>query len=220
MKITFEPLPLSSGLVSKYDELAGRWSDTYASSELVYRRRAQLVRALGRPSLVPGDRVLELGCADGGLAEHLLELGLIVEAVDVSPAMIARARARLGSRAQLAVADLREYQPSAPVAATIGFRVLPYAGELTPFFRDLGRWTERKLVFDLVPSTGPSLQTVERSLRAAGFDRIARRCWLLPARTRVPPPLRPLVFALERVTPLAQAIVRHRFSVVVAAWRT
>lgn len=208
-----------AGVAAKYDGLARNWSASYATPGVFFRRRARFVCELG-PALEPGDRVLEVGCADGALAQELLDLGLVVEAVDISGEMVARARQRVGGRAVVGVADFLEYRPSRPVAATIGFRVLRYVPELTRFFARLAEFTERKLVFDLVPSTGPALADVERSLRAGGFDEIVVHPWLLPARTALPAPARPLVTALERVGPLAQAVVRRRFSVIIAAWRS
>jgi SAM-dependent methyltransferase len=199
----------------KYDRLAERWSeDAYADPDLFYRRRASLVRTVG-PALEPGDRVLELGCADGGLSARLAEAGLEVHGIDVSPAMIERAQARV-PRATFAVGDVNEIAPAAPVAATIGFRVLPYVDDLTAFFTRVASFSEKKILFDLIPSTGPSLEDVSRALSEAGLFDVEMRPWLLPARTPLPRALRPVVFALER-TPLAKPIVKRRFSAIVAA---
>ncbi len=57
---------------------------------------------------VDGRRVLEVGCGAGPLTELLLDAGADVTAIDVSPGMLALARARLGDRATLMVADLSE----------------------------------------------------------------------------------------------------------------
>ncbi|MEU6329468.1 class I SAM-dependent methyltransferase [Streptomyces sp. NPDC047049] len=45
-------------------------------------------------SLPPGGRVLDLGCGSGGNLAHLATLGMRAVGVDVSPAQLAKARAR------------------------------------------------------------------------------------------------------------------------------
>jgi trans-aconitate methyltransferase len=206
-----------SSVRQKYDTLAPSYSDdTYADPGLFYRRRADLVRSLaGR--LSPGARILELGCADGGLSAVLVEDGFLVEGVDASVPMVERARHRVPSPAEFHVGDLNEYAPAAPVAATVGFRVLPYANSLPAFFARVASFSTEKILFDLVPSTGPTLETVRAALREAALDRVEIRPWLLPARTSVPRAALPVIGALEYAGPLGLAISRLRFSVVVAA---
>jgi SAM-dependent methyltransferase len=62
-----------------------------------------VVRALG---LVPGDRLLELGCGTGELAAALADRGLAVHAVDRSPAMIDMAIRRHGPDVNWICADV------------------------------------------------------------------------------------------------------------------
>lgn len=206
-----------TGTEEKYDSLAASWSDSaYADPGRFYRRRADVVASLGG-SLPSGGRILELGCADGGLSAVLVADGFFVEGVDSSPRMIERARRRVRGGAAFSVADLNEHSPSAPVAATIGFRVLPYVHSLPEFFARVASFSTEKILFDLVPSSGPTLETVRSALHEAGLHRIDVHPWLLPARTRVPGAALGAVSALERVHPLALAISRRRFSVVVAA---
>jgi SAM-dependent methyltransferase len=52
--------------------------------------------AVERGGLTPGSRVLEVGCGTGKLTERLVERGLLVDAVDPGPNMIATARKRVG----------------------------------------------------------------------------------------------------------------------------
>ena len=52
--------------------------------------------AIGRGQLVPGARALEVGCGTGKLTEALVARGLLVDAVDPGPRMIALARKRTG----------------------------------------------------------------------------------------------------------------------------
>ena len=73
-------------LAPRYDEL---WTDTpvgRAQRDAVWRVIDQLFRA--------GDCVLDIGCGTGEDAVHLSARGVLVHAVDASPAMVARARER------------------------------------------------------------------------------------------------------------------------------
>src|SRR5205085_1164046 len=69
-------------------------------------------------------------------------------AVDASEEMVRAARAR-GARVELA--DLNDYAPPEPVAATTCFRAIYYARDRRAFFRQVAAYTEKKLVFDLNP---------------------------------------------------------------------
>ncbi|HMI82100.1 MAG TPA: class I SAM-dependent methyltransferase [Solirubrobacterales bacterium] len=55
-----------------------------------------------------GNRLLDVGCGTGLSFLPMLERGWEVTACDVSPEMIERARAKVGDRARLVVADMRE----------------------------------------------------------------------------------------------------------------
>ena len=52
-----------------------------------------------------GSRVLDVGCGTGTQLERYLAAGCDVSGIDTSPAMLARARERLGSAADLRLAD-------------------------------------------------------------------------------------------------------------------
>ncbi len=73
-------------LAPRYDEL---WTETAigrAQRDAVWRVTDKLFCA--------GDRVLDVGCGTGEDAAHLVGRGISVRAVDASPAMVVRARAR------------------------------------------------------------------------------------------------------------------------------
>jgi demethylmenaquinone methyltransferase/2-methoxy-6-polyprenyl-1,4-benzoquinol methylase len=55
--------------------------------------------------------VLELACGPGAWTERLLERAVSVTAVDAAPEMLARAKARVGSRARFIQADLFTWTP-------------------------------------------------------------------------------------------------------------
>lgn len=56
-------------------------------------------------------RILDAGCAAGGLTARLAERGAKVVGVDIAPSLIEIARSRLGSRAEFQVADLARPLP-------------------------------------------------------------------------------------------------------------
>src|SRR5947208_12722982 len=87
-----------------------------------YVRTAAPVEAFGHKLLdrleLRGDEtVLDAGCGTGGVTEQLLARvpdGRVI-GVDGSPAMIERARERLGDRAELRLGDLLELELEEPV---------------------------------------------------------------------------------------------------------
>ena len=198
---------------SKYAPQAERWTeDAYADAAAYLAHRAQLIVALG-PRLEPGDSVLDLACGDGGLAEHLP--GFRYLGVDSSPEMVGAGR-RLGR--ELVLGDLNQYEPPHPVTATTCFRAIYYARDRLEFFRHVGGFTERKLVFDLNPRQYP-LDGVQADLRAAGFDRLDLRPFFVPQTRSLPAPAARLLEAAESVGPLARALLRARFTYLCAASR-
>jgi ubiquinone/menaquinone biosynthesis C-methylase UbiE len=76
-----------------------------------------LDRTLALAELAPGAAALDLGCGNGMVALQLAERrGLRVEAVDVAPAMLALARARIGDRGAPGSVTLREASAEAVLA--------------------------------------------------------------------------------------------------------
>lgn len=92
-----------------YDQMA----DVYAGDADVHPVNA----AYDRPAIldmvgdIRGKRVLDVGCAAGALSEALLDRGARVVGIDLNPRFVARARERLGSRAEVHVADLAAPMP-------------------------------------------------------------------------------------------------------------
>lgn len=91
---------------------------------------------------VRGKRVLDVGCASGGLTEALLERGATVVGIDLNPRLIERARERLGTRATFRVADISASMPFFEsdsfdvVAASL---VLHYLADWGPPLREFAR---------------------------------------------------------------------------------
>jgi SAM-dependent methyltransferase len=197
----------------KYAPQAERWSeDAYADADAYLAHRAELILSLG-PALAAGDTVLDLACGDGGVARFLPGLGYL--GVDASPEMVEAGR-RQGRN--LALADLNDYVPPEPVAATTIFRAIYYARDRAAFFRHVAGYTQRKLVFDLNPRQY-RLADVRRDLREAGFTELELRPFFAPQRVALPRPAVAALRVLEHAGPLARLLLAVRFSYVCAAFR-
>jgi len=202
----------------QYRRKASGWSDAeYADGHTYLARRAELVVSLG-PRLHSGDTVLDLACGDGGLGAFLLDEGIAYQGVDMTAEMVAAARQRLGDDAVVEHADLNDYVPPAPVAATTVFRAVYYARDRRAFFEHVASFTTRKLVFDLNPRQY-RVDDVLADLRAAGFDHVDLRPFFVPQRVALPRPLVALLRLVERSGPVARLALRLRFTYLVAASR-
>jgi SAM-dependent methyltransferase len=197
----------------KYAQGADRWSETaYADADAYLAHRAELVVALG-PRLDPCEAVGDLACGDGGLAEFLPEQRY--RGVDASAEMV-EAATRAGR--DVVRADLNEYEPPEPVAATTIFRAIYYARDRRAFVARVAGYTEKKLVFDLNPRQY-SLADVRADLEAAGLDRLELRPFFVPQTRRLPRRAVRALVALERSGPLARLLLRFRFTYLCAAFR-
>jgi SAM-dependent methyltransferase len=197
----------------KYAGNAAGWSDEqYADARVYLARRAEFVRSLG-PRLAAGDIVLDLACGDGGLADFLPEQRYV--GVDASEDMVAAGRSR---GRELVAADLNDYEPPQPVQATTIFRAIYYARDRPALFLKIGGYTEKKIVFDLNPRQY-SLAEVRADLRAAGFDQFDGRPFFVPQTRALPLPVALGLRGLEHARPLAELVLRVRFTLLCAASR-
>jgi SAM-dependent methyltransferase len=190
------------------------WTDReYADPVPYLRHRGDLVMSLGAP-LVPGDRLVDLACGDGGLADFLP--GIEYLGVDGSEAMVDEARSK---RRTVEHADLNGWTPAAPVAATTLFRALYYTTDRRAFFRHAAGYTEKKVVFDLNPRQY-AVDDVVADLRAAGLPKVVLRPFFVPQTRALPGPVGAALVAAERTGPLARLALRVRFTYLVAASRS
>jgi len=79
----------------------------------VYARNSRFVSDLASPLVEllaarPGERILDLGCGDGVLTRHLMDLGCDVLGVDASEEMVSAARAR-GVEARVVDASILDF---------------------------------------------------------------------------------------------------------------
>jgi SAM-dependent methyltransferase len=189
------------------------WSEReYADPVPYLRHRAELILGLG-PRLEPGDGLCDLACGDGGLADFLPAIQYV--GVDADPRMVEEARSK---GREITLADLNEFEPELPVAATTIFRAIYYARDRLAFFRHVAGYTERKLVFDLNPRQY-RLDDVAADLRSAGFARLVTRPFFVPQTVALPRPLAGVLVAAEQAGPLARLALRVRFTYLIAAWR-
>ena len=84
------------------------------------------------------------------------------------------------------------------------------------FFAHARAYTTTKLVFDLNPRQY-RVEDVLADLRAAGFDSVALRPFLVPQTVSLPSPALAVAKALERSGPLARLALHVRFTYLVAA---
>lgn len=82
-----------------WDEAADEFDDQPDHGLRAPRVRAAWAACLAR-WIPPGSDVLDVGCGTGSLTALLLEAGHRVTGIDSSPRMIAKARAKVGDRAQ------------------------------------------------------------------------------------------------------------------------
>jgi len=199
-------------VLRKYDAVAERYSaHDYADAERYYARRARLVVAHG-PPLGAGSSVLDIACGDGGLGPHLIALGLDYHGVDASERMVEVGRRELGDRV---VHGSFDYVPPGPVDATTIFRSLYLVPDRRAFLARVRGYTRKKLVFDFDPRAYSTVELLA-DVRAAGWERIELRPFLMPQRARLPRPLQAALWALEPL-PGARALTRVRFPLLLSA---
>jgi len=199
-------------VVPKYDAIAERYSaHDYADAERYYARRAKLVVEHG-PRLAAGDSVLDIACGDGGLGRQLLAFGIDYRGIDGSEAMVEVARRALGDRVGPGTFD---YVPPVEVDATTIFRSLYLVPDRRAFLARVRGFTRRKLVFDFDPraySTGELIADV----RAAGWERVELRPFLMPQRVKLPRLVQTALWSVEPM-PGARLLTRVRFPLLVSA---
>jgi len=95
---------------SYFDDVYLREYEPLFTLERDRREVARLLDVLGLPS---GSRVLDVPCGQGRHAHLLAEAGFLVDGVDLSPQLLARARARgMGPTLQYHERDMRRLAPS------------------------------------------------------------------------------------------------------------
>ncbi len=128
-----EPIPTRDA----YSE----WAKIYDSNE---NRTRDLDALVLRTTELPldGAAVIELGAGTGKNTEYLASRAASVLALDLSPAMLERARARaLGDHVSFAEHDITRPWPCADAVAdlVVGNLVLEHVDDLAPVYAEIGR---------------------------------------------------------------------------------
>jgi SAM-dependent methyltransferase len=89
-----------------YDAFAASYDDF--NHRYMYERWTGKLLALAQAAGLQGKRLLDVGCGTGLSFVALLDRGFEVTGCDISPGMLDEARERVGDRATLAEADMRD----------------------------------------------------------------------------------------------------------------
>jgi predicted TPR repeat methyltransferase len=124
-----------------FDDYADRFDShltgvlRYRGPEIILLALRQACDAMERPFLF--DNGLDLGCGTGLMAEAIRPFVATLAGVDLSPLMIAKARARQAYD-RLAVGDIVEFlraEPACSLDLVLAADVLVYVGDLSALFR-------------------------------------------------------------------------------------
>jgi SAM-dependent methyltransferase len=91
-----------------YEGFAAFYDDRAHAHGYEYERWSNRLLEKAEAAGLAGTRLLDIGCGTGLSFIGLLERGFQVTGCDISPAMIEQARSKVGDRAELQVADMRE----------------------------------------------------------------------------------------------------------------
>lgn len=206
-------------LEEKYSKLALDFSEkSYVNLEELMNHRLDLVLRWGCP-LLPGDRVLELGCGDGYLGCLLAKRGIRYWGVDIAPRMIEAARQRAqtqGVRAEFLIMDMNHPTIDEQFDAIISFfTFFMYARQPLEVLRWMRAHVLRKVVVDWNHLCPLSLHEAVQIVREAGFVRVEFRPFLVPMKRKIPKVVQYLLYVLETVPSLGILLTRRKFSVVI-----
>lgn len=101
-----ENWPAGDAAREAYDALAPAYDEFVGNYE--YERWSASLLAKAVEHGAAGNRLLDIGCGTGLSLVTAVDRGWEVTGCDISPAMLAIARARVGDRADLVLADMRE----------------------------------------------------------------------------------------------------------------
>ena len=172
----------------KFTALARGWSEKkYDDPRAYMERRAALVRQWGTP-LLPGDRLLELGCGDGALSCLLARQGFEVTGVDISPGMIEEAKKRAdreGVAARFEVADTDHFELAEPYDGVVSFMsaFFMYVENPARFVESVMPFVCKKVILDWNFRSPSTFVEAAHMMRRAGLRRIEWRPWFVPDKT-------------------------------------
>jgi SAM-dependent methyltransferase len=205
-------------LKEKYDILADGFArNTYSNLDFYMRHRLWMVLQW-KPTLAHGDRVMELGCGDGYLGALLSRSGLHYTGVDLSPRMVEVTRRRLqieGVPGECHAADVSLWLPPGEQDAIISF-MRTFCSYVADPARVLGRLApkvRKKVIIDLDPRRTPVRDGID-ALRAAGFQRVRWRPFLVPHQKNLPTAVLRALTACETIPIVRSVPIRWKFNVI------
>jgi len=209
-----------TNLAEKYTRLAKGFTErSYANSEELMRRRAELIASWGA-TLQAGDNVLELGCGDGSLASWLARKGLRYTGTDLAPGMIEAARAKAALYkvpSRFFEMDMNNPDLVESFDCIFGFcrTFFSYCLSPTPTLQRLRPHVRQKLIIDWNRYSRVSLEEAVAVVQEAGFKNVSYRPLLVPLTHRLPLFVQNGLYLLEKVPVLGLLPTRWKFSVII-----
>ena len=105
--MTAETQNVDTAEIAKFDGLAARWWDTEGDFKPLHDINPARSEYINRHAPLAGQRVLDIGCGGGILAETMTRLGASETAIDMAEAPLAVARLHL-KKSQLSIDYLRD----------------------------------------------------------------------------------------------------------------
>ncbi len=209
-----------SATAAKFTRASRSWSEReYKNVDGMMQRRADIVRHWGA-ALLPGDRILELGCGDGALSCLLASQGFDVTGVDISEGMIEQAKTRAaqqGVNARFVIADTDGFHPGESFDAVISFMSSFFAYLEAPdaFLQRVAPLVRKKMIVDWNFRAPGSFVDAAEALRRAGLGQVEWRPWLIPYTTERPagPSLRSWIEDRPTLSLMALILKHWRYTV-------
>ena len=123
--------------IASHFSRSSRVEDYVSQPDPMNAVRRDLVRRMALQNAQPGSRILEIGCGIGTLTAELVAAGMSCTAIDLSPAMVERAKSLVGAAATVEQADLFEYLPGSKFDVIIANGVLPYYRDKLRFLQSV-----------------------------------------------------------------------------------
>lgn len=84
------PMDANNIAISTYEKIAGKYSDLYFNDQTDFPYLDKFLA-----TLPPNANILDVGSGPGEFSRHLIDKGFVVEGIDLSPAMLEIARAKV-----------------------------------------------------------------------------------------------------------------------------
>ena len=140
-----------------WNRLAPWWDDLCGDEGPAFHREVIRPSVLALLEPLPGERIVDAGCGNGGFARHLARLGLHVTAFDQAEGFIHAAQARPGPDVDYRIVDGTDPEQLAtlegdPYDAMVANMVLMDMPEVAPLYRSAS-WLLRpggRFVFSVI----------------------------------------------------------------------